>query len=179
MLNIVRPEYFIPVHGEYRHLMIHGKLAQQLGIPQDKTIIAEDGDVVEFSENEAAIVGKVEAGKVFVDGKGVGDIGDLVLKDRLHLSQDGIVIALAAINEKTGELIYGPDIISSGFVFEKESGEILEKAKEIVLETLDNINVEAKTDWMEAKTEIRKSLRKYFNKVIKRRPVILPFIIEI
>ena len=179
MLNIVRPEYFIPVHGEYRHLMMHGKLAQNLGIPKDHIIIAEDGDVVEFDGNGAGIVDKVEAGKVFVDGKGVGDIGDLVLKDRLHLSQDGIVVALVAINEKTGEIIYGPDIISSGFVFEKESGELLEKAKEIVHETLDNINVEAKTDWMEAKTEIRKSLRKYFNKAIKRRPIILPFIIEI
>jgi ribonuclease J len=179
MLNIVRPEYFIPVHGEYRHLMMHGKLAQKLDIPKDHIIIAEDGDVVEFDGNGAGIVDKVEAGKVFVDGKGVGDIGDLVLKDRLHLSQDGIVVALVAINEKTGELIYGPDIISSGFVFEKESGDLLDKAKEIVLETLDNINVEAKTDWMEARTEIRKSLRKYFNKVIKRRPIILPFIIEI
>ncbi len=179
MLNIVRPEYFIPVHGEYRHLMMHGKLAQKLGILKDHIIIAEDGDVVEFDGNGAGIVDKVEAGKVFVDGKGVGDIGDLVLKDRLHLSQDGIVIALVAINEKTGDLVYGPDIISSGFVFEKESGALLEKAKEIVVERLDNINVEAKTDWMEAKTEIRKSLRKYFNKAIKRRPVILPFIIEI
>ena len=179
MLNIVRPEHFIPVHGEYRHLMMHGKLAQEVGIPKDHIIIMEDGDVVEFDGNGAGIVGKVESGKVFVDGKGVGDIGDLVLKDRLHLSQDGIVVALVAINEKTGELIYGPDIISSGFVFEKESGELLQQAKEIVLETLDNINVEAKTDWMEAKTEIRKSLRRYFNKAIKRRPIILPFIIEI
>jgi ribonuclease J len=179
MLNVVRPKYFIPVHGEYRHLMMHGKLAQKLGMPKEYIIIAEDGDVIEFDGNGAGIVDKVNAGKVFVDGKGVGDVSDLVLKDRLHLSQDGIVVALVAINEKTGDIVYGPDIISSGFVFEKESGELIQQAREIVPETVDNINVEAKTDWMEIKTEIRKSLRRYFNKAIKRRPVILPFIIEI
>src|SRR3972149_6550638 len=166
MLNVVKPRHFIPVHGEYRHLVKHSQLA-------------ENGDVVEVTEGSISVRERVESGKVFVDGKGVGDVRDMVLKDRKHLSQDGLVIAILALNEKTGEIIYGPDIITRGVVFEEESAELLENARNIVIEVLGNINVEAKKDWLEVKEELRRALRRYFNKTLERRPVILQLIVEI
>jgi ribonuclease J len=179
MLNMVLPRYFMPVHGEYRHLVLHGKLARSVCVEDENVIIAEDGDVVEFTGEGAGVVERVESGKVFVDGKGVGDVGDMVLKDRMHLSQDGMVLAVVALNEKTGEVIYGPDIISRGLLFEEESEGLLEGARTTVLETLNNINNEAKTDPLEVKEEIRRALRRFFNKALERRPVILPLILEI
>ena len=179
MLNMVRPEYFIPIHGEYRHLVLHGKLASKVGIPESNIIIAEDGDVVEFTERGAGITGRVEAGKVFVDGKGVGDVGEMVLKDRMHLAQDGMVIAVVSLNERTGEVIYGPDIVTRGLVFEEESAELIEGAKAVVRATLDGINAEARSEQLEVEEEIRRALRRFFNKSLDRRPVILPIIIDI
>ncbi|MBI5875290.1 MAG: ribonuclease J [Deltaproteobacteria bacterium] len=179
MLNMVRPKFFIPVHGEYRHLVKHSQLAEKVGIKKENIILAEDGDVVEITQAAISKKEKVEYGKVFVDGKGVGDVGDMVLKDRKHLSQDGLVIAIVALNEKTGEIIYGPDIITRGLIFEQESAGLLEGAKNVVLVALDNINIEAKADWLEVKEEIRKALRRFFNKALERKPVILPLIVEI
>ena len=179
MINMTKPKYFIPVHGEYRHLVLHSRLAEKVGIPKENCLIAEDGDVVEFGAEGAAIKDKVECGKVFVDGKGVGDVGAVVLKDRMHLSQDGMVLAIIGMNEKTGEVIYGPDIVTRGLLFEEESAALLEGAKAAVIETLSNINAESKTEQLEVKEEIRKALRRYFNKQLERRPVILPIIIEI
>lgn len=178
MLNMVRPKYFIPIHGEYRHLVKHSQLAKRVGIAKENIILAEDGDVVEITKDGMSVGEKVEYGKIFVDGKGVGDVGDMVLKDRKHLSQDGLVIAILALNEKTGEVIYGPDIITRGLTFEQESAELLEDAKNVVLGTLGNINTEAKTDWIEVKEEIRKALRRFFNKTLERKPIILPLILE-
>ena len=179
MLNMVKPRYFIPVHGEYRHLVKHSQLAEKVGVKKENIVLAEDGDVIEVTEKSISVRERVESGKVFVDGKGVGDVRDMVLKDRKHLSQDGLVIAVLALNEKTGEIIYGPDIITRGVVFEEESAELLENARNIVIGVLDNINVEAKTDWLEVKEELRRALRRYFNKTLERRPVILPLIVEI
>ena len=179
MLNMVKPRHFIPVHGEYRHLVKHSQLAEKVGVKKENIVLAEDGDVVEVTEGSISVRERVESGKVFVDGKGVGDVRDMVLKDRKHLSQDGLVIAVLALNEKTGEIIYGPDIITRGVVFEEESAELLENARNIVIGVLDNINVEAKTDWLEVKEELRRALRRYFNKTLERRPVILPLIVEI
>lgn len=179
MLNMVKPKYFIPIHGEYRHLVKHSQLAEKVGIKKENIILAEDGDIVEITEGGAAIKERTESGKVFVDGKGVGDVGDMVLKDRKHLSQDGLVVAILALNEKTGEVIYGPDIITRGLVFEEESPELIGGAKNVVMAVLGAINIEAKTDWLEVKEEIRKALRRFFNKTLERRPVILPMIIEI
>ncbi len=179
MLNLVKPRYFIPVHGEYRHLVRHCRLAKRVGVPEENIILAENGDVVVFTENGAGIKERVECGKVFVDGKGVGDVSEMVLKDRIHLSKDGMVVVITALNERTGELIYGPDIISRGVVFEQTGGELMEKAKTIVIDTLGSINVEAKTDPLEVKEEIRRALRKFFNRSLDRKPVILPIIIEI
>ncbi len=178
MYNIVHPKYFIPVHGEYRHLTAHARLIQKLGLSAERTILIEDGDVLELTDDSAAVTGKVEAGRVFVDGKGVGDVGEIVLRDRKHLSEDGMVVVVMVINKQTGEVVMGPDITTRGFVFEKESGELIEESKRIVLETVGVGNIEAKTDWSEMEIEIRKALRRYYNKKMERKPVIFPIIME-
>ncbi|MBI5970761.1 MAG: ribonuclease J [Deltaproteobacteria bacterium] len=179
MLNITKPIYFMPVHGEYRHLVLHGRLAQKVGIPREDIFIAEDGDVVEFSKEGAARCGRVESGRVFVDGKGVGDVGAMVLKDRSHLSQDGMVLAVVALNGSTGEVVYGPEIITRGLIFEEEAADLITGAKNVVMETLSGIGTEAKTEQLEVKEEIRRALKRFFGKALDRRPVILPVVIEI
>ncbi len=178
MLNLTRPEWFIPVHGEYRHLVRHARLAQQVGIPAERCIVANNGDVIAFSGNEGCIIGQVESGRVFVDGKGIGDVGTIVLKDRKHLSEDGMVIVIIGISLYNGQIIYGPDIVSRGFVFEDESREYLEEARQVVIDKLSELNSEEMGDWNEVKQEVRASLRRFFKKTIERRPVILPLILE-
>ncbi|RNC72612.1 MAG: ribonuclease J [Desulfuromonadales bacterium] len=178
MLNLVRPRYFVPVHGEYRHLVKHARLAQKVGVPAERCLVIENGAVVSFRDGEGGVTGNVESGRVFIDGKGIGDVGQVVLKDRKHLSEDGMVVVIIAINQHTGELIYGPDIVSRGFVFEDESQEYLDETKKIVLDTLAGMTIEARGDWGEVKQEVRRILRRFFNKTIERRPVILPLILE-
>ncbi|MBW7957489.1 MAG: ribonuclease J [Deltaproteobacteria bacterium] len=180
MLNMVRPKYFIPVHGEYRHLVLHSRLAARIGIPEENVLIAEDGDVVEFAPEGGFVrAGKVESGRVFVDGKGVGDVGEMVLKDRNHLAQDGMVLALVAINATTGDMVYGPEIVTRGLVLEEGRPELIEDARKVVIEALNTLNTEVKTEQLEIKEEVRRALRRYFNKTLERKPVILPMIIEI
>jgi ribonuclease J len=178
ILNLVQPRWFLPIHGEYRHLVKHAQLAGRVGIPQERCIIMTNGDVVAFSGGEACVLGKVEHGRVFVDGKGVGDVGAIVLKDRKHLSEDGMVVVIIGIDQETGNIIYGPDIVSRGFVFEDESREYLEAAKQVVTETLATHSIEMLGDWTEVKQEVRAVLRRFFKKSIERRPVILPVILE-
>jgi len=178
MLNLVRPRFFIPIHGEYRHLVKHSQLARKVGISPERCLLAVNGDIVTFREGEAAIEGTAESGRVFVDGKGIGDVGEIVLKDRKHLSEDGMVVVIIGINQGTGEIIYGPDIVSRGFVFEDESQEFLDETRKIVLDTLAGLNLEVMADWNEVKMEVRRILRRFFNKAIERRPVILPLILE-
>jgi len=178
MMNIVRPRFFMPVHGEYRHLVKHARLARKVGIPEERCILAVNGDVVAFYADTAAIVEKIESGRVFVDGKGVGDVGNVVLKDRKHLSEDGMVVVIIGINQSSGELIHGPDIVSRGFVFEDESQEYLETARCVVIDALDELNGEMRCDSEEVKTAVRQALRRFFKKTIERRPVILPVIME-
>jgi ribonuclease J len=134
--------------------------------------------VVLFAGGEACIVEHVETGRVFVDGKGVGDVGNVVLRDRKHLSEDGMVVVIIGINQGSGEIIYGPDIVSRGFVFEDESQQYLDEARKIVLDTLALVSPEVLTDWSEVRLEVRRVLRRFFNKTIERRPVILPLILE-
>jgi len=174
----VKPRYFLPVHGEYRHLVKHLQLAQNVGIPAERCILAVNGDIVAFADGCGEIAGEVESGRVFVDGKGIGDVGEVVLKDRKHLSKDGMVVVIIAINQTTGEIIYGPDIVTRGFVFEDESQEYLDETKKVVLDTLATVNTEVMADWSEVKQEVRRILRRFFNKTIERRPVILPVILE-
>lgn len=178
ILNLVRPAWFLPVHGEYRHLVKHTRLAQRVGIPAERCIIMTNGDVVALAGGEACVLDKVDHGRVFVDGKGIGDVGEIVLKDRKHLSEDGMVVVIIGIDQATGKIIYGPDIVSRGFVFEDESREYLEQAKMIVTETLAQLNIEVLGEWTEVKQEVRAVMKRFFKKSIARRPVILPVILE-
>ncbi len=178
MINLVRPRFFIPIHGEYRHLVKHLQLARRVGIEEERCILAVNGDIISFVNGNGAITGTAESGRVFVDGKGIGDVGEIVLKDRRHLSEDGMVVVIIAINQANGEIIYGPDIVSRGFVFEDESQEYLDETRKIVLDTLAGVNLEVMADLNEVKMEVRRILRRFFNKTIERRPVILPLILE-
>jgi len=178
MINTVQPRFFIPIHGEYRMLHQHIQLARKVGIPEERCLLVTNGDLVSFYSDTAAIMEKVESGRVFVDGKGVGDVGNIVLKDRKHLSEDGMVVIIIGINQTSGAIIYGPDIVSRGFVFEDESREYLAEARNVVVAALDELNTEMRCDNEEVRTAVRQALRRFFKKSIERRPVILPMILE-
>ena len=180
MLSLVKPRYFVPIHGEYRHLMNHVQLALDMGMAEERILIAEDGDVITFKNQEVQLEEPVHAGRVLVDGKGVGDVGDVVLRDRRRLSGHGMVVVLLALDENTGDTIYGPDIISRGFLFEDQGELILEEAKLIVLEVLDEFGrPSSHIEAAEVKADIQRRLKRYFYNVIKRRPIILPIIISV
>jgi len=178
MLQLTRPRYFVPIHGEYRHLVRHRQLAQDVGLPEESCFILEDGDVLELTVNSAKKITPVQVGRVFVDGKGVGDVGDVVIRDRRHLSEGGMVLVVMAIHQQSGELVAGPELISRGFMLAEESEEVLESAKTEVMATLNNMNRETRTDPAELKEEVRKTLRRFFRKKLERHPVVLPYIIE-
>ncbi len=179
MINLTKPEYFIPIHGEFRHLILHSRLAEQVGISKEKILIAEDGQIIEFDENGGRIKDRVRTGRVFVDGKGIGDIGWSVLKERRILSEDGVVAVNMAFDEETGIIVYGPEVVSRGFVFEIETGHLLEDAKCVILEIVEDVSPETPDRVDKIRSMIRKALREYFYFTIKRHPVILPFILEI
>ncbi|RLB43190.1 MAG: ribonuclease J [Deltaproteobacteria bacterium] len=179
LLSLVRPKYFIPIHGEVRHLVRHIQLAAEMGIPRENLLLATNGSVVCFEDQAAWFEGSVSTGRILVDGKGVGDIGDSVLKERRRLSENGVLIVLLVLNQQTGDIIYGPDIISRGFVFEEEARYIIEDAKSVVLEVLDEGQEELYKDESVIKGEIKRRLRKFFQKVIERRPVILPLMVHV
>ena len=180
MLNITRPGYFIPIHGEYRHLVRHLQLAANMGFPADRLVLAENGDIIEFDANGRCPAAKVEVGRVFVDGKGVGDVGNVVLRDRRHLSEDGLVITVVAVDKDTGHILSGPDITSRGFVFEETKADILNDAKGLMVEVLEKaLQNGGGADWTQVKEEIRRQLRRFFYHVLERRPVILPIIIDL
>jgi ribonuclease J len=178
MLQLTRPRYFVPIHGEYRHLVRHRRLAQEVGVPMESCFILEDGDVLELTANSARKTKPIQVGRVFVDGKGVGDVGDVVIRDRRHLSEGGMVLAVMAIHQQSGELVAGPELISRGFMLPEESEEVLESAKTEVLATLNQMNRETRADPAELKEEVRKALRRFFRKRLERHPVVLPYIIE-
>ena len=177
MLRVVHPRYFVPVHGEYRHLVRHRDLALSVGMSPDSTFLLEDGDVLEIDPSGARVAEPIQAGRVFVDGKGVGDVEDVVLRDRRHLSSDGLVVAILALDRHSGEIIAGPDLISRGFI-EEGGQDYLQRAKGVVLEALQQITPESRTDSLEVKEEVRKALKRYFAKTLERRPVIVPFVME-
>jgi ribonuclease J len=179
MLNLVRPRYFIPIHGEYRHLVRHVALAAEAGVARDDCFLLEDGDVLEIDAAGARRAEPVTSGRVFVDGKGVGDVGDVVLRDRRHLSDGGLVLAILAVNQHTGEVISGPDLLSRGFLVEEENQAYFAGAKEAVLEALAALAPESRTIPLEVKEEMRRALRRYFKKTLERRPVVLPFVMEL
>lgn len=177
--NMVRPQYFIPVHGEYRQLKKHAKLAQELGMPKENIFVAENGQILEFSPDKACIAGKITAGNILVDGLGVGDVGNIVLRDRRQLSQDGILIVVITMDKQSGQVLAGPDIVSRGFVYIRESDQLMEEAKDKVKQVLEKCEDNNITEWAVIKTGVRDTLSKYLYERMRRRPMILPVIMEV
>jgi ribonuclease J len=179
MHNLVKPRFFIPVHGEYRHLIQHKKIAMELGMPKENIFVAENGSIIEISGNKGAIAGKVTAGKVLVDGLGVGDVGNIVLRDRRQLSQDGILIVVVTIDKQDWVVVAGPDIVSRGFVYIREAEELMDEAKEKVQAALDRCKENCVSEWSAIKSAVRDSLGRFLYEKTRRRPMILPIIMEI
>jgi len=179
MINLVKPEYFIPVHGEYRHLILHSRLAEQVGIPPDRILLAEDGQVIRFDGTSGRVQDRVPTGRVLIDGKGIGDVGRSVLKERRILSEEGVVAVTMAFDEETGIIAYGPEIVSRGFVFETATGHLLDDAQCVVLEVVEDVGFETLDRVEQIRSKIITALKQYFFFAIGRRPVILPFILEI
>ncbi len=179
MLNLVKPKYFIPVHGEYRHLVYHAQLAKKVGIPEENIFILEDGEVMEFTRDSAQRAGLAPAGRVLIDGKTAWGMETVVLRDRMKLAHDGVVIVILAIEKHTGKVVSGPDIVSRGFVFEDASQELLAEVKDVVMDTMLLMIPEAKGDWSLVSARVRSALKKFINKRLERRPMILPVIMEV
>ncbi|MDA8171600.1 MAG: ribonuclease J [Nitrospiraceae bacterium] len=179
MLNLVRPRYFVPVHGEYRHLSIHASLALKQGIPKENIFILDNGEVLEFHEGEVHRAGKVDSGRVFIDGKVAGGVEEMVLRDRMRLAHDGVVIVLLGVEKLTGNIISGPDVISRGFIFEDASPELIADVKEFLSTTIAALDKEIITDSSLLQAKIRSSLKKYLRNVLDRRPLIMPIIMEV
>jgi ribonuclease J len=179
MLNLIKPKYFMPVHGEYRHLVYHAMLAKKQDIPKEHIFILKNGDILEITHQGARQNGKVSSGRIFIDGKGTGDVGEMVLRDRLRLAHDGIVLILLAIEKLTGTIVSGPDIISRGFVFEEASPEIINNVKELVADTIKGLELEVISDSSLLKAKLRSTLKKYLRNTMDRRPMIMPIIIEV
>jgi ribonuclease J len=179
MINLTKPRYFIPIHGEYRHLVLHARLAEQIGVLKENIFVAEDGEVIVFDKDKAKIEGQVTNGRVFVDGKGIGDVGRNVLKERRILSEDGLVVVNMALDQETGIVIYGPEIVSRGFVFENKTGHLLEDAVCVILEIVEEESPEVFDRVNKIRKRVQSALRKYFFFTIGRRPVILPFVLEV
>ena len=184
MLSLIKPRYFIPMHGEYRHLVYHAQLAGKVNIPEENIFILEDGEVMEFTADTARRAGFVHVGRVYIDGKVAGATVDtgvdtVVLRDRMKLAHDGVVIVILGIEKVTGKVVSGPDIISRGFVFEDASQELIAEVRDVVMDTLLLMIPEAKGDWSLVSARVRSALKKFINKRLERRPMILPIIMEV
>ena len=177
--TLIHPKYAVPVHGEYKHLKAQAKIAESLGISKDNIFILSSGDVLEVSEEQAKVAGRVPVGAILVDGLGVGDVGNVVLRDRQHLAEDGIMIVVMSLDRASGELVAGPDIVSRGFVYVKESDELIEEARRTVDDALQACLDKGITDWGKLKTTTKDVLSDYVWKKTKRRPMILPIIMEV
>ena len=179
MQTLVKPKHFIPVHGEYRHLKQHGELATKLGLDEKSVVIPDVGDIIEVTRNSIKKNGTVASGQIFVDGLGVGDVGNIVLRDRKHLSQDGILTVVVTLSKENKSIVAGPDIISRGFVYVRESEGLMDEARDIVRNTLLDCEEKKITDWATLKSNVRDELRTYLYEKTKRKPMILPIIMEI
>ena len=179
ILSLVKPKYFIPVHGEYRHLCKHRDLAISTGIDKKNIFVMDIGNVLELSESSAKMTGTVPAGKVLVDGLGVGDVGNIVLRDRKHLAEDGIIIVVMTIDRETGECVSGPDIISRGFVYVRESEDLMESIRNLTTDVVDKCLAGHVLDWTTLKTRVKNEVGNYLYVKTKRRPMILPIIMEV
>ena len=179
MINLTRPKYFIPIHGEYRHLILHTRLAEEMGIRKENILLAENGQIIEFDKSGGKVHGTVSTGRVFIDGKGIGDVGKSVLKERRTLSEDGLVAVTMAFDEETGIIVYGPEVMSRGFVFQTQTGHLLDDAQCVILETVEDIGPGVPNRIEKIRARLQKELKQYFFFTIGRRPMILPFIMEI
>ncbi|MED4582116.1 ribonuclease J [Brevibacillus choshinensis] len=179
MLNLMKPKYFIPIHGEYRMLKTHSLLAEQVGVPEENIFLLDNGDTVEISGGRARYGPKVHAGNVLIDGLGVGDVGNIVLRDRKLLSQDGILVVVVTLSKQNGTILSGPDIISRGFVYVRESEELLDEANRIVTQTLVKCMEENVNEWSSLKNNVKETLGRYLYEQTRRRPMILPIIMEV
>ncbi len=179
MHSLLKPKFFIPVHGEYRHLYHHANLARALGMPYDNVILAEIGDVIELAPDQIDVTGVVPNGSVLIDGLGIGDVGAVVLRDRKHLSEDGLLIVVMGLDHELGSVVSGPDIISRGFVYVRESDELVEGAREAAMRAIEAFGPIDSTDWNHLKNDVRESVQRYIYDTIKRNPMILPIIVEI
>lgn len=176
---LTRPKYSIPVHGEYRHLKAHAGLAETMGVEKENIIIMKTGDVLELSDESAKISGHVQSGAIMVDGLGVGDVGNIVLRDRQMLSQNGLIIVVMTLDKYTNEILSGPDIVSRGFVYVRESEDLMDEARRVVNDALYNCLSKRCTDWGKIKNVVRESLGDFIWKQTKRNPMILPIIMEV
>lgn len=176
---LTKPQYAVPVHGEYRHLMKHAELAQSMGVPKENVFIISSGDVLEMSKEKAKVVGKVPAQGVLVDGLGVGDVGNIVLRDRQHLAENGLIIVVVTLEKYSNQILSGPDIVSRGFVYVRESENLMDEAKEVVYSALERCLNKNTSDWGKIKTEVKDSLSDFLWKKTKRNPMILPIIMEV
>lgn len=178
LLNLVKPKFFMPIHGEYRHLTIHAQLAKSVGIAKENIFVLEDGGILELSSQSSKITGKVSAGNVYIDGLSIGDIGAVVLRDRRMLSRDGIVMVIIAVNRQTGKLLGRPDIVSRGFIDTKEAKEMIELSRDVVVKALDHGH-DRPADWGFISTKVRDVLHAYYYEQTKRHPMILPFMVRV
>ena len=176
---LVKPKFFIPVHGEQRHLKTHAKLAQQMGMPPKNSLISDIGKVIELTPNSAKINGTVPAGRVFVDGYGVGDVGSVVLRDRKHLAEDGMIVVVVSMSGEDGSVVSGPDIITRGFVYVKESEGLMEELRKVAVKALEECRMDTMNDWASIKSEIKNAISGFLYKKTKRNPMILPVIMEV
>ena len=179
MLNLIRPKYFIPIHGEYRMLRQHALLGEAVGIEKENIFVIDNGDTVEFQGGVARKGDKVPAGNVLIDGLGVGDVGNIVLRDRKLLSQDGILVVVVTLSKQDGTILSGPDIISRGFVYVRESEGLLEEANRIVTSTLHKLMNDKVNEWASLKTNVKDALGRFLYEQTRRRPMILPIIMEV
>lgn len=179
MHNLVRPKFFMPVHGEYRHLITHANVAKDLGMPKENIVIADNGSVIELTKSAIGVAGRIPSGKVLVDGLGVGDVGNIVLRDRRQLSQDGIMIVVVTLDSETCAVVAGPDIVSRGFVYVREAEDLMDEAKEKVQLALDKCQDNGVSEWAQIKNAVRDALGKFLYEKTRRRPMILPIIMEV
>lgn len=179
MHNLIKPKFFIPVHGELHHLFAHAKLAEELGMARDHILVGENGYVFEFTRERGKVVGRINWGVVMVDGLGVGDVGNIVLRDRRQLSQDGILIVVVTMNRETNRIVAGPDIVSRGFVYVRESEELMDEAKARVMQALRRCAEEKISDWSTMKIQVKDALAQFLFDQTRRRPMILPIIMEV
>ena len=179
MHALLKPKFFIPVHGEQRHLKRHARLAQEMGMDPKHIIVSDIGKVIELTRNSCKITGTVPAGKMLVDGLGVGDVGSVVLRDRKHLAQDGMIVVVMSMSGEDGSLVSGPDLITRGFVYVKESEGLMEELRQVALEAINSVDARYSTDWSAIKGAVKGDLSNYLYKKTKRSPMILPVIMEV